>query len=969
MLVPSLARKSPYYSCFSLPPASLTHSNYSSTVHPRHSIHCQNYKTHPRFSTPLNPHLQTRGLRWLSRRIARRSSPKPSKPLKPVSVASKLLSSRLVGSGFVGPLFNVFRRLKFFKSPYNLGKTSMSINKYVDEQNARDFDQKEFVPDRSNRHDEYHDFHDYDPIPTPSNTPNSSSRNTFMHIRSKAEGLLSQFATKHANASFSRQISRMVTAGAVASGGPVSASSTLGLGAATGPPPKYVEPTHHEELSVYPSYCRKVDHPEYNSEHNHKNDTTLPDNSEDPFPIPYYELDIRGGVTLPPPQNRRTKLALAAARRIAGVSAPRASSSSANFDFYETNNSRKSPQASNNQSIDNFFADLQNIQNDAASENNDADSNSGEKVPPESIPSRPSFKNQPADVLDSRMRPFLCRPIVSRQIDVEVFSQDGQSMAFKSVTETASSGRFNTRIKIPFQPHFARITAGLKHAEIEIEYVSPMGVSVISDIDDTIKITGILGGKRDLFRNVFVNDYTTIEVGGIRDCYAELEKQGATFHYVSNSPWQLYPTVSDYVRSAGFPKGSMHLKTYPNLANGIFEPAAEKKRKNLHQIFRDFPRRSFILFGDSGEGDLEAYLDVATTFPDQVLAIMIRDITLPEHDNSMDAFISMARNGNKSDGVAEGKASEDAGFFKQNASAYQKQMYEAASGPGSVNTSPPPPPPPSRRVETPPLIDLSETADTSTKSKSRPKVPPKPASLQQKTHASSKPPTPPKPEHLSLNKQQSFSFSELQEKTTKPSMANAQNARNMSSPQPSSNHTSNPSANASDIPPPLPKRPDPNLVINSKTRGTIDSSHFLPPPPLPRGTRNTGRQAPQPASTFPQYPERNISQNTYNNIASSSSSPRLSPSPPYNSFNSFNSAQTDPSRPRRNPSPAIVFSSSQDDFSDVLDRRIDGWKDRVHTARARLPAHIVLRMWRDGGDVCHEAQEILEKAEKSIEKK
>jgi hypothetical protein len=38
--------------------------------------------------------------------------------------------------------------------------------------------------------------------------------------------------------------------------------------------------------------------------------------------------------------------------------------------------------------------------------------------------------------------------------------------------------------------------------------------------------------------------------------------EGAQFHYVSASPWQLYPALAEFRRTNGFPAGTFHLKTF-----------------------------------------------------------------------------------------------------------------------------------------------------------------------------------------------------------------------------------------------------------------------------------------------------------------------------------------------------------------------------------------------------------------------
>lgn len=155
------------------------------------------------------------------------------------------------------------------------------------------------------------------------------------------------------------------------------------------------------------------------------------------------------------------------------------------------------------------------------------------------------------------------------------------------------------------------------------------GVSVITDVDDTIKKTGVTGPKREMLQNVLLKSFDQVCIDGTSEWYRKMNDAGAAFHYVSNSPWQLYESIHSFLRFHEFPKGSIHLKHYQGLIDGMMEPAHGRKRSALEGILRDFPGRKFILVGDSGEVDLETYGELAKKFPDQVIAIYIRDISLP----------------------------------------------------------------------------------------------------------------------------------------------------------------------------------------------------------------------------------------------------------------------------------------------------------------------------------------------------
>jgi hypothetical protein len=170
-----------------------------------------------------------------------------------------------------------------------------------------------------------------------------------------------------------------------------------------------------------------------------------------------------------------------------------------------------------------------------------------------------------------------------------------------------------------------------------VQLIESTGRSVISDIDDTIKITEITKGGRVVVRNTFFRDF--VAVPGMAQMYRELGE--AAFHYVSGSPYQLYRPLAEFLfgEEAGFPEGMFHLKSVrknlfsagswedlQDLAAG--DATFEQKIEQISQIIMRFPGRQFILIGDSGEKDPEVYLEIKTKFPKQIEEIRIRDLNI-----------------------------------------------------------------------------------------------------------------------------------------------------------------------------------------------------------------------------------------------------------------------------------------------------------------------------------------------------
>ena len=91
-----------------------------------------------------------------------------------------------------------------------------------------------------------------------------------------------------------------------------------------------------------------------------------------------------------------------------------------------------------------------------------------------------------------------------------------------------------------------------------VQLIEPNGISVISDIDDTIKITEIPAGLKVVVRNTFFRDF--VAAPQMAKMYQGFS--GASFHYVSGGPWQLYRPLSEFLFSEqeGFPEGTFHMK-------------------------------------------------------------------------------------------------------------------------------------------------------------------------------------------------------------------------------------------------------------------------------------------------------------------------------------------------------------------------------------------------------------------------
>ena len=204
--------------------------------------------------------------------------------------------------------------------------------------------------------------------------------------------------------------------------------------------------------------------------------------------------------------------------------------------------------------------------------------------------------------------------------------------------KTQANGHFKATIAVPADTANKLASNGTLDYELVLRpnikrsfigksiLVEDEGVSIISDIDDTIKLSYVTDHKK-LFESSFFNDFEP--VAGMPELYQQWLQQGASFHYVSSSPWQLYEPLDEFLNDYAFPMATMSLKmvrfkdeTFFNL----FKSATKTKPQAIDAIIKHYQNRKFVLIGDSGEKDAQVYAEIAKSYPDHIAKIYIRNV-------------------------------------------------------------------------------------------------------------------------------------------------------------------------------------------------------------------------------------------------------------------------------------------------------------------------------------------------------
>ena len=168
---------------------------------------------------------------------------------------------------------------------------------------------------------------------------------------------------------------------------------------------------------------------------------------------------------------------------------------------------------------------------------------------------------------------------------------------------------------------------------------------VISDIDDTVLITGATNLLQTARLTFLGNAYTRLPFAGVAAFYRALQSGPVTtlfnpIYYVSSSPWNLYDLLIDFFRIQGIPKGPILLRDF-SLTNVNLSPEGHHIHKlaMIRKVLDVNPTLPFVLVGDSGQQDPEIYAQVVRENPGRIKAIYIRDVTPESRDESVRVLI------------------------------------------------------------------------------------------------------------------------------------------------------------------------------------------------------------------------------------------------------------------------------------------------------------------------------------------
>lgn len=201
---------------------------------------------------------------------------------------------------------------------------------------------------------------------------------------------------------------------------------------------------------------------------------------------------------------------------------------------------------------------------------------------------------------------------------------------------SGANGHFGVSLGLPVEAAAAGSTAAVRTDprardgrvfEGVVHFPPPGAFGVISDIDDTLKITGVSRPRREVLGDAFSRPFEAFP--GMVRAARHLHEAGGMFFYVSTSPWQLYPSLEAWREECGLPPGEFHLKLFrvkDRTGVSLFADPADAKRPLLEGILTRFPGWQFVLSGDTTQQDPELFAGVAAARPERIRDIWLHNI-------------------------------------------------------------------------------------------------------------------------------------------------------------------------------------------------------------------------------------------------------------------------------------------------------------------------------------------------------
>ncbi|HLL08481.1 MAG TPA: phosphatase domain-containing protein [Nocardioidaceae bacterium] len=246
---------------------------------------------------------------------------------------------------------------------------------------------------------------------------------------------------------------------------------------------------------------------------------------------------------------------------------------------------------------------------------------------------KPAVRHGRAGAVLSALARYLSVDVPGHEVLVEVGGTSARAVSGRE-------GYVDAALRMPglapgWHPLLLRLTdVSAPPAPGRLLVVDPSArLGVVSDLDDTVIHTGLTRAFEALRTTLLLSATERVPIPGVAQLYRALvagDAGRAPVFYVSTGAWNLHAMLDSFLARHGFPAGPLILTDWGPGGTWLFRERSEAvKVRILTGLLSEHPQLRWVLVGDSGQHDPQAYAAVARTHPGRIHAVYIRDV--PPH--------------------------------------------------------------------------------------------------------------------------------------------------------------------------------------------------------------------------------------------------------------------------------------------------------------------------------------------------
>jgi phosphatidate phosphatase APP1 len=226
-------------------------------------------------------------------------------------------------------------------------------------------------------------------------------------------------------------------------------------------------------------------------------------------------------------------------------------------------------------------------------------------------------------------RNFIASPIPFAEVVATVGGQE-------FTVDADRGGVLDARIPASLTPGWHSITLRCEDSEPSVAEVfvvdGDVDFGLLSDIDDTVMVTALPRPFLAAWNSFVLDEHARAATPGMAVMMERLmrARSASPVLYLSTGAWNVAPTLTRFLSRNLYPDGALLLTDWGPTEGRWFRSGMKHKVDQLRRLASEFPTMRWLLVGDDGQHDPEIYAEFAKRYPQNVRAIVIRQLTPSE---------------------------------------------------------------------------------------------------------------------------------------------------------------------------------------------------------------------------------------------------------------------------------------------------------------------------------------------------